>query len=78
MIVSTRKLTAQSGKEDPLHRNSGAWPLPILALKLFAPDIEDRCRAPFDKIIPAVVSGSEFDAGLIIHEGQLSTPTTAS
>jgi 1,4-dihydroxy-6-naphthoate synthase len=26
---------------------------------------------PFDKIIPAVVSG-EFEAGLIIHEGQLT------
>ena len=26
---------------------------------------------PFDKIIPAVVAG-EFDAGLIIHEGQLT------
>ncbi|MEO6911528.1 MAG: MqnA/MqnD/SBP family protein, partial [Edaphobacter sp.] len=41
-----------------------------LTLKLFAPDIETAI-VPFDKIIPAVVSG-EFDAGLIIHEGQLT------
>ncbi len=26
---------------------------------------------PFDKIIPAVAAG-EFDAGLLIHEGQLT------
>jgi len=41
-----------------------------LTLKLFTPDIE-TVAVPFDKIIPAVVSG-EFDAGLIIHEGQLT------
>ncbi len=41
-----------------------------LTLKLFAPEIETAV-VPFDKIIPAVVSG-EFDAGLIIHEGQLT------
>jgi len=41
-----------------------------LTLKLFAPEIE-TVSVPFDKIIPAVVSG-EFDAGLIIHEGQLT------
>ena len=41
-----------------------------LTLKLFAPEIETAV-VPFDKIIPAVVSG-EFEAGLIIHEGQLT------
>ena len=41
-----------------------------LTLKLFAPEIE-TVTVEFDKIIPAVVSG-EFDAGLIIHEGQLT------
>ena len=43
---------------------------PYLTLKLFAPDVE-TVTVDFDKIIPAVVSG-EFDAGLIIHEGQLT------
>ncbi len=41
-----------------------------LTLKLFAPDIETVTVA-FDKIIPAVLTG-QFDAGLIIHEGQLT------
>jgi 1,4-dihydroxy-6-naphthoate synthase len=41
-----------------------------LALKLFAPETE-TVTVPFDKIIPEVVAGN-FDAGLIIHEGQLT------
>ena len=41
-----------------------------LTLKLFAPEIE-TVTVPFDKIIPEVVAGN-FDAGLIIHEGQLT------
>jgi 1,4-dihydroxy-6-naphthoate synthase len=41
-----------------------------LALKLLAPEVETAV-VPFDAIIPAVVAG-EFDAGLIIHEGQLT------
>jgi 1,4-dihydroxy-6-naphthoate synthase len=41
-----------------------------LTLKLFAPEIE-TVTVPFDKIIPEVLAGN-FDAGLIIHEGQLS------
>ncbi len=41
-----------------------------LALRLFAPEIE-TATVPFDKIIPAIQAG-EFEAGLIIHEGQLT------
>ena len=41
-----------------------------LSLKLFAPEIE-TVTVPFDQIIPAVLAG-EFEAGLIIHEGQLT------
>jgi 1,4-dihydroxy-6-naphthoate synthase len=41
-----------------------------LALKLFAPEIETAV-VPFDEIIPQVVAGN-FQAGLIIHEGQLT------
>lgn len=41
-----------------------------LALKLLAPEIE-TVVVPFDQIIPRVLKG-EFDAGLIIHEGQLT------
>jgi 1,4-dihydroxy-6-naphthoate synthase len=41
-----------------------------LALKLFAPGIETEV-VPFDQIIPQIVEG-KFEAGLIIHEGQLT------
>ncbi len=41
-----------------------------LALKLFAPGIETEV-VPFDQIIPQVLEG-KFEAGLIIHEGQLT------
>ncbi len=42
----------------------------VLALKLFAPGIQTEV-VPFDKIMPAVLDG-KYDAGLIIHEGQLT------
>src|SRR5947209_7154678 len=41
-----------------------------LALKLFAPKIETTV-VPFDQIIPEVLAG-KHEAGLIIHEGQLT------
>lgn len=41
-----------------------------LALKLFAPQVETEV-VPFDQIIPAVLHG-DYEAGLIIHEGQLT------
>jgi 1,4-dihydroxy-6-naphthoate synthase len=39
-------------------------------LKLFAPEIETEV-VPFDHIIPQILQG-RYDAGLIIHEGQLT------
>jgi 1,4-dihydroxy-6-naphthoate synthase len=42
----------------------------FLALKLFQPDFE-HVSMSFDQILPAVMKG-EIDAGLVIHEGQLS------
>lgn len=44
-----------------------------LVLKLFNPQIETEV-VPFDQIIPEVLAG-HFDAGLIIHEGQLTYST---
>lgn len=41
-----------------------------LSLKLFAPEVETAV-VPFDRIIPEVLAGN-FQAGLIIHEGQLT------
>src|SRR3954468_1466059 len=43
----------------------------FLALRLLLPDGFAYEVVPFDEIIPAVAAG-RFDAGLIIHEGQLT------
>lgn len=48
----------------------GTMTTAFLALKLFAPKIETAV-VPFDQIIADVVAG-KFEAGLIIHEGQLT------
>jgi len=45
-----------------------------LALKIFNPEIETE-TVPFDQIIPAILAG-KYDAGLIIHEGQLTYGTS--
>ncbi len=69
MVVSTRKLTP-----DDLGRTRIAVPgvltTAYLALKIFNPAIE-TVTVPFDRIIPEILAGS-IDAGLIIHEGQLT------
>jgi 1,4-dihydroxy-6-naphthoate synthase len=69
MIVSPRKFTLDEVKKTRI-AVPGTLTTAYLTLKLFAPDVE-TVTVPFDKIIPAVVAG-EFDAGLIIHEGQLT------
>jgi 1,4-dihydroxy-6-naphthoate synthase len=69
MIVSNPKLTLAEAQKTRI-AVPGTLTTAFLALRLFAPDIEYTV-VPFDKIIPAVTSG-EFDAGLIIHEGQLT------
>ena len=69
MIVASRKLTLDEVKKTRI-AIPGTLTTAYLTLKLFAPDIETTV-VPFDKIIPAVNSG-EFEAGLIIHEGQLT------
>lgn len=69
MIVSQKPLTS-----DELNTVKVAIPGKLttayLALKLFAPGTETEV-VPFDEIIPQVLDG-KFDAGLIIHEGQLT------
>jgi 1,4-dihydroxy-6-naphthoate synthase len=69
MIVAPRKLSLDEVKKLRI-AVPGTLTTAYLALKLFHPEIE-TVTVPFDKIIPAVVAG-EFDAGLIIHEGQLT------
>lgn len=69
MIVSPRAFS-----EDEIKRKKIAVPGELttayLTLKLFAPEIETEV-VPFDQIIPQVLEG-KYEAGLIIHEGQLT------
>jgi 1,4-dihydroxy-6-naphthoate synthase len=69
MVVSSRPLT-----HEDLGRMKIAVPGTLttayLALKIFNPAIQTEV-VPFDKIIPAILAG-KYDAGLIIHEGQLT------
>jgi len=69
MVVAPRKLTHAEIAKTRI-AVPGTLTTAYLTLKLFAPEVETAV-VPFDQIIPAVVAG-EFDAGLIIHEGQLT------
>jgi len=52
----------------------GALTTAYLTLKIFNTEIRTE-TVPFDQIIPAILAGS-YDAGLIIHEGQLTYSTS--
>ncbi len=69
MVVAPRRL-APSDIGKMRIAVPGTMTTAYLTLKLFAPEVE-TVTVPFDKIIPAVVAG-EYEAGLIIHEGQLT------
>jgi len=69
MVVSSKPLTPEE-----LGRIKVAVPgnltTAYLALKIFNPAIQTE-TVPFDRIIPEILAGN-FEAGLIIHEGQLT------
>jgi 1,4-dihydroxy-6-naphthoate synthase len=69
MIVANRKFTLDEIKRVQL-AVPGELTTAYLALKLFSPQISTT-TVPFDRIIPEILAGN-FDAGLIIHEGQLT------
>ena len=69
MIVSPRPFTASEVKTKKI-AVPGKLTTAYLALNLFAPGIETEV-VPFDQIIPQVLEG-RYEAGLIIHEGQLT------
>jgi 1,4-dihydroxy-6-naphthoate synthase len=69
MIVATRAYSTSEIKQKRI-AVPGTLTTAYLALKLFAPGIETEV-VPFDQIIPKVLDG-KYDAGLIIHEGQLT------
>jgi len=73
MIVSSRKM--ELGDLDRIKiAVPGELTTAFLALKIFNPNIKTE-TVPFDKIIPAIQAGT-YDAGLIIHEGQLTYGTS--
>lgn len=69
MIVATRAFTESEIKRKRI-AIPGKLTTAYLALQLFAPGI-DTAVVPFDQIIPEVLEG-KHEAGLIIHEGQLT------
>jgi 1,4-dihydroxy-6-naphthoate synthase len=69
MIVATQGFSPSEIKRKKI-AIPGTLTTAYLALRLFAPGIETEV-VPFDQIIPQVVEG-KYEAGLIIHEGQLT------
>jgi 1,4-dihydroxy-6-naphthoate synthase len=69
MIVASKQLTIGDLKHMKI-AVPGTLTTAYLALKVFNPEIE-TVTVPFDQIIPQIQAG-KFDAGLIIHEGQLT------
>ena len=69
MIVSLRAYSLEEIANKKI-AVPGKLTTAYLALKLFTPEIETEV-VPFDEIIPAVLRG-DYEAGVIIHEGQLT------
>jgi 1,4-dihydroxy-6-naphthoate synthase len=69
MVVSPRPFTQSEVKTRRI-AVPGTLTTAYLALQLFAPGVETEV-VPFDQIIPQVLEG-KYEAGLIIHEGQLT------
>ena len=69
MVVSSKPLTPEELGRIKI-AVPGTLTTAYLALKIFNPEIQ-TVTVPFDKIIPTILAG-DFEAGLIIHEGQLT------
>ena len=69
MVVSSRQLSLKDLRHTRI-AVPGTLTTAYLALKLFNPQLE-TVVVPFDQIIPEILAG-HYDAGLIIHEGQLT------
>jgi 1,4-dihydroxy-6-naphthoate synthase len=70
MVVARRKMRIEDLKNVSI-AVPGRRTTAYLALRLLLPDGFASEVVPFDQIIPAVAQG-KFEAGLIIHEGQLT------
>jgi len=73
MVVSAKPLAASEMSRIKI-AVPGTLTTAYLALKIFNPAIQ-TVTVPFDQIIPEILAGN-FDAGLIIHEGQLTYSTS--
>jgi len=69
MVVAQRKITLADLPKLKI-AIPGTLTTAYLALKLYNPDLQTEV-VPFDQIIPQILAG-KYDAGLIIHEGQLT------
>ncbi len=69
MVVSTRPLAPEDLGRIKI-AVPGTLTTAYLALKIFNPAIQ-TVTIPFDRIIPEILAGN-IEAGLIIHEGQLT------
>ncbi len=69
LVVSSRQMAPEDLKGKKI-AVPGTMTTAFLALKLFQPDFE-HVVIPFDKILEAV-KDHDVDAGLVIHEGQLT------
>jgi len=69
MVVSRHPMTLEELSHTKI-AVPGTMTTAYLALRIFNPEIKTE-TVPFDQIIPAILAG-RFDAGLIIHEGQLT------
>lgn len=69
MVVASRPLSVDQVRRAKI-AVPGKLTTAFLVLNLFAPGVETEA-VPFDQIIPQVMAGNQ-EAGLIIHEGQLT------
>jgi 1,4-dihydroxy-6-naphthoate synthase len=69
ILVAKEKFSKQQLKTKKI-AVPGFLTTAYMALKIWEPDLQP-VEVPFDQIVERVLSG-EFDAGLIIHEGQLT------
>ncbi|MGH9510916.1 MAG: menaquinone biosynthesis family protein [Terriglobales bacterium] len=69
-MIIANKTYSQSEIKQKRIAVPGTLTTAYLVLRLFAPGIETEV-VPFDQIIPEVLEG-KYEAGLIIHEGQLT------
>jgi 5,8-dihydroxy-2-naphthoate synthase len=69
MVVSRRAMELKDLRDEVI-AVPGTLTTAYLALKLWSPQIRTEV-VPFDQIMPQVLAG-RYEAGLIIHEGQLT------